>query len=455
MPRVGWLAVVLMATGIAAPAAAQPLGPVAPVGSPPLGSTPVTPRRPAEQLPPILGAPVSVSSTPVTPAGYADTPSVRKPQRAAALGVPSTANPVDPLTPASANAVSATMVETAVAQTAYQSPDKDTVGDFLTKRSDLKERDPSSSSSWFPKMNLFTSKSDEMGGGGGGWFEGVFGTQNGAWFRSDHTFDGFISPVSNPFLFEDPRSLTELRPIFIYQAIPSRQADFHGGHVSFLGLQGRVAITDRWSLVFNKFGGIWLNSNSPSPFRDASSFAELWLSPKFTFYRGEDTGTLAAAGLQFQIPTGSQSTFQNTGTLSLVPYVSFAQNFLRDFRAGSFNVMANTGYSFSTNQQRSDYYYLSAHLDFDIANLHKFYPLFEMNWFLYTTNGNSTPIGSEGRDLINFGGHSSGTGLLTGAFGGRVKITESAQVGAAFEIPFAGRRDLFSYRFTIDFILRY
>src|SRR5437763_1184921 len=28
----------------------------------------------------------------------------------------------------------------------------------------------------------------------------------GGWFQSDHVFDGFISPVTNPFLFEDPRS---------------------------------------------------------------------------------------------------------------------------------------------------------------------------------------------------------------------------------------------------------
>jgi len=59
-----------------------------------------------------------------------------------------------------------------------------------------------------------------------------------------------------------------------------------------------------------------------------------------------------------------------------------------------------------------------------------------------------------GRDLINFGGQGK-NGLLTGAFGARYKITESAQVGTAFEFPFAGRKDLFQYRFTLDFILRY
>ena len=39
-------------------------------------------------------------------------------------------------------------------------------------------------------------------------------------FMSDHEFDDFISPVSNPIWFEDPRSLTELRMLFINQMIP-------------------------------------------------------------------------------------------------------------------------------------------------------------------------------------------------------------------------------------------
>ncbi|HEY1190208.1 MAG TPA: hypothetical protein VGE74_21360, partial [Gemmata sp.] len=283
---------------------------------------------------------------------------------------------------------------------------------------------------------------------------GVFGHQNGGWFRSDHLYDTFISPVSNPFLAEDPRSLTELRPIFIYQKVPNDQRDFNGGSVSFVGTQGRIAFTDRWSLVFNKFGGIVLNTGNASRYGDETGFAELWLGPKYTFYRGEENGALVAGGLQFQLPVGSSGAFQNTGSLSLVPYVTYGQNFLRDFRLGSFHSIIATGYSFSTNNERTDYYWLSAHLDFDVMNAHRFYPLAELNWFLNTTNGNSLTIGSEGRDLINFGGQAK-HGLLTGALGGRVKLTESAQFGAAFEIPLAGPKDLFRYRFTLDFILRY
>ena len=119
------------------------------------------------------------------------------------------------------------------------------------------------------------------------------------------------------------------------------------------------------------------------------------------------------------------------------------------------NVMATTGYSLSTNKARSDYFYASGHVDFDVGNYHRFYPLAELNYTMYTTNGNNPNFGSEGRDLINFGGQARGNNMLSAAFGARGKITESAQVGAAFEIPIAGNRDLFRYRFTMDFVLKY
>ena len=73
-----------------------------------------------------------------------------------------------------------------------------------------------------------------------------------------------------------------------------------------------------------------------------------------------------------------------------------------------------------------------------------------------TSNGTARPyVGSEGRDLFNLGSSAKGNGLLTGAFGARFKFTETAQLGAAFEVPFAGPKDFFNYRWTLDFILRY
>lgn len=467
MPRGAWgLAVLLSLSAWCRPAQAQP-GPIAPNGGPPasadsqLGTPPPEPgetRGPSapvagsNKLPNVLGAPVrEANPSPnthenvrVAGADRGDAPVPPRPdgslelrpgrpgedasriQRVGALGAPISSGP-----PVPAQSVEATPRRTA--------PAPDPVDEFLTKRSTLREKDFDRA---YNTGKIGDALTDALGNSDG-------------WFKSDHVFDGFISPVTNPFLFEDPRSLTEVRPIFMYQQIPGGQPDFKGGNIWFFGAQARVAFTDRLSLVINKLGGISVNPGSGSVFDGGTGFAELWLGPKYTIIRNEEAGRLLAGGLQFQIPTGNDAVFQNTGSLSLVPYLTLGQNFGRDFSIGSFNALVGTGWSISMNSQRSSFYYLSGHLDLDVMNNHKFYPLMEMNWYIYSSNGTSQPMGSEGQDLINFGAAAKGNGLLTWAIGARYKISESAQIGGAFELPIAGPRDIYSYRFTLDFILRY
>jgi hypothetical protein len=322
--------------------------------------------------------------------------------------------------------------------------------EFLQQRAEQRTAPPPSAQPAQPPER----SSDKFSGDIEEKINGVLGKRN-EWFKSDHAFDGFISPVTNPFLFEDPRALTEVRPVFLIEKIPGGEPDFHGGNTFFFGTQLRLAVTDRLSFVINKFGLESFNPGSGSAYGGDTGFAEFWLSAKYTFIRNENTGTLLAGGLQFQIPTGSSADFQNTGSLSLVPFVSYAQNFGRDWTIGSFNGMATAGYSVSVNNERSDYFYLSGHLDWNAFNNNRFFPFVEANWFVYTTNGHELPIGIEGQDLINFGGHAQGEGLLTAAIGARYKFSECYQLGAAFEAPIAGPRGIDNYRFTLDFIFRY
>lgn len=469
MPRAAWaLALLLVVTGAIGPAVAQP-APIAPPGGPPpamteadhLGtpppepsSVPSVPNR-ASKLPNILGAPVRAANTSPEPGenvrvagadrggspvqiesgelprsspGRPGEDSSNRVQRIGALGAPIDASGTIP----------ARAIEPA--RTTNTQPAPDPVNDFLGKRSSLRdqEREEREKSS-----NKFGDRIHD-----------VLGHTNSL-FKSDHVFDQFISPVTNPFLFEDPRSLTEVRPIFMYQQIPGRQPDMHGGNIWFFGTQARLAVTDRLSFVFDKLGGLSVNPGSGSVFPGQTGFSELWLGPKYTFIRNEEAARVMAGGLQFQVPVGNKDVFQDTGSLSLVPYLSYAESFGRDWSFGSINAMATTGWAVSVNRLRSDYYYLSGHVDLDVGNRHKFYPLMEMNWIMYTSNGTSRPIGSEGRDLINFGGQASGNGMVTWAIGARYKISESAQIGGAFELPVVGPRDIFRYRFTLDFILRY
>ncbi len=275
-------------------------------------------------------------------------------------------------------------------------------------------------------------------------------------FMSDHAFPEMISPVSNPFFFEDPRALTEARPIFIYQSIPKSNYALQGGNTEFFGVQARVAITDNWSLVMNKLGGVWLNPGSGAlpGYEGGSSFAELDLGPKWTFLRNEQTKTVAAFGVTFQIPAGSEKAFQDTGPLGIVPYLSMAQNFWRT-SYGSMNALGTLGYNFFDNRESAEFLFLSLHLDYDVANLHKIFPLFELNWTHYTVNGTSNDQTFEGRDLFNFGATEvAGHNTLTLATGLRYKFNECYQVGTAVEFPVTGR-DLMDFRWTVDFIFRY
>lgn len=276
-------------------------------------------------------------------------------------------------------------------------------------------------------------------------------------FGSDCAFNEFISPMSNPFLAEDPRSLTELRPVFIYQTIPGSHPLYQGGSVSFLGVQARAALTDRFSVVLHKLGWMNFSPGSGSGLPSETGFAEIWLSPKFVFWRDPDNQVLASFGMQFQLPTGPSTVFQDTGTLSVVPYLSFGAR-AGQMTFGTFHFMNIGGYSFSTGTERSDYFYDTIHLDLDAGDFHRFYPLVELNWFHYTTNGTSRPaFNFEGRDLANMGSSAAGQNLVSIAAGFRYKFTETLHFGAAAEFPLAGSgtSTFQQFRLGIDFIWRY
>jgi hypothetical protein len=274
-------------------------------------------------------------------------------------------------------------------------------------------------------------------------------------FESDHEFDYIASPLTNPFLFEDPRALTEVRGIFFLQKIPSSNPVFRGGNTEYFGAQVRVAVTDRMSVTINKLGGIAVNPGSDSGIDGGLGFAEVHVGPKFTFLRSTETKTVASAGVLFQIPVGSERTFQDTGKLSVVPYVTVAHNFLNS-ALGSLNILDTFGYSFRTDGERSDYFYNSFGLQWNVGDRNRIYPMAELHWFHYNQSGTARTFGMEGRDLANLGSTDvAGRNSISLAAGVRYKITERAQIGLAAEFPITGARDLLDYRVGLDFIWRY
>jgi hypothetical protein len=297
------------------------------------------------------------------------------------------------------------------------------------------------------------------------WWDGVAGgAQNvfessprRARFQSDHDFDVFTSPVTNPFFFEDPRSLTEVRPIFIWQVTPSGNPVWGGGSNFHFAVRGSVAITERISFTINRLGFTGINPDNPTPDIESSTgFSELLLGAKFTFLRNETSNTVAAFGLTFDIPAGSSSVLQDTGHLALVPYFSIAQNFGRN-PYGSFNFMNTTGYTFRTDNTRTEAFYSSFHLDFEIGK--RIYPMVELNWRHYTRNGGARALNFEGNDLANFGSQTiSGQNELTLAVGGRYRFNNFIEWGLAAEfnvLSNSNGQHMDRFRLTTDLIFRY
>ncbi len=295
---------------------------------------------------------------------------------------------------------------------------------------------------------------DDIKGGVSGAFQEGRGRKM---FQSDTEFEEFSSPVSDPFFFLDPRSLTEIKPLLIWQGTRSSNPIYAGGSNFFFGLQGSVALTEHISFKFSELGITWSNPENPDHvpgFSSAAGLSELHLGPQITFYRNPQTKTLAAAGLTFELPVGSGRVFQNTGGVGFVPYVSFGQNFLGS-TWGSFNFLNTTGWA--GGAERSGFFFSNFHLDYNVKNLDRFFPLVEINWQAYTNSGTVRDVGFEGGDLFNFGSkYVAGENELLLNLGGRVKINDFWQVGAAVGFGLLhGGDHMDGVRLMVDMIFRY
>ena len=176
---------------------------------------------------------------------------------------------------------------------------------------------------WSRLGNKFSRCWDDITGNASGAFQS---TPKRQMFQSDHDFDVFSSPMTNPYFFVDPRALTEIRPVFIWQHTPSNNPVWNGGNNFDYTLVGSVAVTENISFVVNRLGFTTIAPHGGTTgISSNTGFSETMLGPKLTFLRSETSGTVAAVGLTFIIPDGSSAVLQDTGHLMLDPYFSIAR----------------------------------------------------------------------------------------------------------------------------------
>ena len=296
-------------------------------------------------------------------------------------------------------------------------------------------------------------------------------------FADADPFADFISPVSNPVNFEDPRSISDVRPIYIYHKISSEFFNplLNGGDAHVVAVQARLAVNERFSIIATKDGYVWLNPKNevPDVVEQKNGWANLAFGLKYAFYRDVENRAMGTVGLRYEAPTGDKDVLQGKVFKSEALGISKrGDGVLNPFLSGlwgvgDFHAMGYMGGRWAIDGLDSSFFDMSVHADYRFLNC--LYPLLELNWVHVLDGGRrlqpvTDALGiafrEEGFDFFNLGSpQASGRDVVTLALGGRWRILDNLEflgrkggldLGATYELPITTAEDLFGWRVTTD-----
>lgn len=261
---------------------------------------------------------------------------------------------------------------------------------------------------------------------------------------SDTCFGDFISPITNPVYFEDPRTLTEARVIYLHHWLPE---DVTGAELDVVAVQLRAALTDRLSLVAAKDGYIIADANAPLD----DGWADGSLGLKYNLLADPCSGLIVSAGAAYEMPVGSTRALQGNGDGEFHVYLTGGKRLGCDahwLSASGFRLPADTA-------DENQVWYWSNHLDYHLGC--GWYMLAEANWYHWLSSGDQAAFaGIEGLDLFNLGSTNvAGNDIVTGALGAKYKPSYHTEIGVAWETHLTNERGVLKDRLTIDWIIRY
>jgi len=268
----------------------------------------------------------------------------------------------------------------------------------------------------------------------------------------------FISPMSNPVYFGDPRVHNWVRAVGLYNWFPDEVDTTIGdvdlsGYASGGALQFGLKLTDRLALVAVKSG--YLNCNPGKTLGDHDGWLDLAGGLQYALVESPEQDLVVSARLIYEIPSGSREAFQEAGDGKIDPAVLFLKGF------GNLQVAGTLGFVIPTNAAKDNtLFYQAYHVSYAIplsASL-SLHPLVEMSHFHVLEDGKRDladflDTGStadlvaaiarfNGCDVVNLGGTNSDENpdMVTFAFGLRLKASRWLQLGMAYEIPATDER---------------
>jgi len=271
---------------------------------------------------------------------------------------------------------------------------------------------------------------------------------------SDRCFDDFISPMINFVYFEDPRTLTELRPIFVSQNVPDTLAGgaTAGGSVQLYAMQFRLALSDRLSLIGVKDGYIVDNTAGALDTLINSGWADITAGLKYNLIRDTCKGRLASVGFTYEIPVGSEGALQSVGDGEVHLFATAGQRLLD----GNAHFLTAGGYRFAIDDDvQGSAIHWSNHLDFRVTD--RVYLFTEAAWWHWTDEATTgLPLGVAGQDLFNLQSTGvDGNDLVTQNVGLKFKPRRNMEAGIAYEFPVTGFQDVIDDRIQAELIVRF
>jgi hypothetical protein len=257
---------------------------------------------------------------------------------------------------------------------------------------------------------------------------------DGGFLKSDRGFPGFIGFVSNPTRAFDPRSLTQIWPLFgsewveAFPPLPSGDLQVYGPGLS-------VALTERLCVGLSN-GGYMVSHFA----KTREGWANLAGFTQYTLIRDvEDQFLLTASG----------AVSQGKGPAYLAPYLTAGKEF------GKFHVLFTTGYNFALDDsttRTTDTYYASLHLDRCVFGW--LYPLVEFNGD-WATNSFDRNL-RERIGFINFDRFDNAGSYITVAPGvNAVLIRDRLEFGGIYETPIWSEHGLHFNTLLLKMVLRF
>jgi len=283
--------------------------------------------------------------------------------------------------------------------------------------------------------------------------EGPFGLELEGSF-GDGGFKNYRPPINNPVFNETPFITTEVKPFYAYHDIPN---DFpaNGGNVNVVGLQARLAITDRLGFIATTDGYSWIDFDQGLP--DDDGFNDLAFGFKYAVVSDPASGLIVTPGIRYTAPIGNL----NTGPIELNgldggylnPFISAAQIWDR------MQLQGMIGAQIALGDTGTSTFLASLHGDYEVFD--GFYPMLEMNLFVPIDGGDQIPSAAApldkltGADIIDLGSANPET-ILTIGGGFRYAITDNVMFGVGADVNvLQDKYHAYGWRFLTDLVVHF